>query len=139
MIRNKVKEVVKNTLSEALSDQLDVISGVVISVSAKADTAKKLGTIGVVVGAGAVIRSAMINMQNAKLTTRINIMESDLGKTINRIDELEDELVRYMEYVDEEDYYTNESNNHESQPSSAVQSDVNDANENHHMHEGVEN
>ena len=110
MMKNKVKEVVKNTLNEALRDQFETISKAVLTVNTKADKAKKLGTIGVIVGTGALIHSVMVGRQNVELVGKLDDMENEFGEAI---DEMQDQIDDLVETVKEYDNQMKKMSPHE--------------------------
>ena len=103
-MKNKIKEVVKNTLSEALADQFETLGGAILEVNVNATKAKKLGTLGVIVGGCALVHSVMVARQNVELAKKVNDMESEFGETVDEMhDQIQDQIYDLVETVREYD------------------------------------
>lgn len=99
-MKNKIKEVVKSTLSEALADQFETLGVAILEVNANTTKAKKLGTLGVIVGAGALVHSVMVGRQNVELVKKVNDMESEFGEAVYGMQDQIDDLIETVRDYD---------------------------------------
>ena len=97
-MNKSIKEVAKKTIAEAIRPELKSVAEQFAKQTA---SAKKTGTIGIIVGAGALVHSIMVGRQNVALLNKIKEQNGTIDEMQDEIDSLIEASNSYDAQVDE--------------------------------------
>ena len=97
-MNKSIKEIAKKTIAEAIRPELKSVAE---QFAKQTSSAKKTATLGIIVGAGALVHSIMVGRQNVALLNKMKDQSTTIDQMQTEIDSLIEASNNYDAQVDE--------------------------------------